>query len=180
MLDEPSSGLAPLIMAGVFRLTESLKAQGSTILQVAQNARNALSVANTAYVLDAAGSRGPARPPLSATTRPSWQPIFAIVHCRPASSEQPAATWRVSSHPCCVLLPALPHSATPPCSDWWGRRGGAIPARRGTAGCRAQCHVPPRLGRQAATDGLRHSSGSPLRGWRWGCPVRWRGSSGGC
>jgi branched-chain amino acid transport system ATP-binding protein len=52
MLDEPSLGLAPLIVAEVFRLIESLKAQGSTILLVEQNARKALSVADTAYVLE--------------------------------------------------------------------------------------------------------------------------------
>jgi branched-chain amino acid transport system ATP-binding protein len=52
MLDEPSLGLAPLIVAEVFRLIESLKAQGSTILLVEQNARKALAVADTAYVLE--------------------------------------------------------------------------------------------------------------------------------
>jgi len=52
MLDEPSLGLAPLIVAEVFRLIESLKTQGATILLVEQNARKALAVADTAYVLE--------------------------------------------------------------------------------------------------------------------------------
>jgi branched-chain amino acid transport system ATP-binding protein len=52
MLDEPSLGLAPLIVAEVFRLIATLKAQGSTILLVEQNARKALAVADTAYVLE--------------------------------------------------------------------------------------------------------------------------------
>jgi branched-chain amino acid transport system ATP-binding protein len=52
MLDEPSLGLAPLIVAEVFRLIESLKVQGSTILLVEQNARKALAIADTAYVLE--------------------------------------------------------------------------------------------------------------------------------
>jgi branched-chain amino acid transport system ATP-binding protein len=52
MLDEPSLGLAPLIVAEVFRLIESLKAQGATILLVEQNARKALAVADTAHVLE--------------------------------------------------------------------------------------------------------------------------------
>jgi branched-chain amino acid transport system ATP-binding protein len=52
MLDEPSLGLAPLIVAEVFRLIASLKEQGSTILLVEQNARKALAVADTAYVLE--------------------------------------------------------------------------------------------------------------------------------
>jgi branched-chain amino acid transport system ATP-binding protein len=52
MLDEPSLGLAPLIVAEVFRIIADLKAQGSTILLVEQNARRALAVADTAYVLE--------------------------------------------------------------------------------------------------------------------------------
>ncbi|MCC7372519.1 MAG: ABC transporter ATP-binding protein [Chloroflexi bacterium] len=52
MLDEPSLGLAPLIVADVFRLIADLKAQGSTILLVEQNARRALAVADTAHVLE--------------------------------------------------------------------------------------------------------------------------------
>src|SRR5688572_30650793 len=52
MLDEPSLGLAPLIVAEVFRLIESLKSQGATILLVEQNARKALAVADQAYVLE--------------------------------------------------------------------------------------------------------------------------------
>ena len=52
MLDEPSLGLAPLIVAEVFRLIATLKEQGSTILLVEQNARKALAVADTAYVLE--------------------------------------------------------------------------------------------------------------------------------
>ncbi|MGE3908693.1 MAG: ABC transporter ATP-binding protein [Chloroflexota bacterium] len=52
MLDEPSLGLAPLIVAEVFRLIETLKAQGSTILLVEQNARKALAVADSAHVLE--------------------------------------------------------------------------------------------------------------------------------
>jgi branched-chain amino acid transport system ATP-binding protein len=52
MLDEPSLGLAPLIVAEVFRLIGSLKEQGATILLVEQNARKALAVADSAYVLE--------------------------------------------------------------------------------------------------------------------------------
>lgn len=52
MLDEPSLGLAPLIVAEVFRIITGLKAQGATILLVEQNARKALAVADTAYVLE--------------------------------------------------------------------------------------------------------------------------------
>jgi len=52
MLDEPSLGLAPLIVREVFAIIAELKSQGSTILLVEQNARKALAVADEAYVLE--------------------------------------------------------------------------------------------------------------------------------
>ena len=52
MLDEPSLGLAPLIVQEVFRVVAALKEQGATILLVEQNARKALAVADYAYVLE--------------------------------------------------------------------------------------------------------------------------------
>ncbi len=52
MLDEPSMGLAPLLVNEVFRIIEDIKAQGTTILLVEQNARKALKVADYAYVLE--------------------------------------------------------------------------------------------------------------------------------
>jgi branched-chain amino acid transport system ATP-binding protein len=52
MLDEPSLGLAPLLVKDVFRIIAELKQQGATILLVEQNARKALEVADYAYVLE--------------------------------------------------------------------------------------------------------------------------------
>jgi branched-chain amino acid transport system ATP-binding protein len=52
MLDEPSLGLAPLIVRDIFQLIAELKSQGATILLVEQNARKALEVADQAYVLE--------------------------------------------------------------------------------------------------------------------------------
>lgn len=52
MLDEPSMGLAPILVNEVFRIIEDIKAQGTTILLVEQNARKALQIADYAYVLD--------------------------------------------------------------------------------------------------------------------------------
>lgn len=52
MLDEPSLGLAPLIVRDVFQIIAEIKAQGTTILLVEQNARKALDVADYAYVLE--------------------------------------------------------------------------------------------------------------------------------
>jgi branched-chain amino acid transport system ATP-binding protein len=52
MLDEPSLGLAPLIVQEIFRIIRDLKAAGVSILLVEQNARAALQVADYAYVLE--------------------------------------------------------------------------------------------------------------------------------
>ena len=51
LLDEPSLGLAPLIVDEVFRLIGELREQGTTILLVEQNAYHALEVADRAYVM---------------------------------------------------------------------------------------------------------------------------------
>lgn len=53
LLDEPSMGLAPLIVDQVFLVIEKLRAAGTTILLVEQNARRALALADHAYVLEA-------------------------------------------------------------------------------------------------------------------------------
>lgn len=52
MMDEPSLGLAPLLVQEIFRIIAELKAQGTTILLVEQNARKALQIADDAYVLE--------------------------------------------------------------------------------------------------------------------------------
>jgi branched-chain amino acid transport system ATP-binding protein len=52
MLDEPSMGLAPLLVNEVFDIIREIKAQGTTLLLVEQNARKALQLADYAYVLE--------------------------------------------------------------------------------------------------------------------------------
>lgn len=52
MLDEPSLGLAPLIIQDVFKVITQLKSRGTSMLIVEQNARAALSVADYAYVFE--------------------------------------------------------------------------------------------------------------------------------
>ncbi len=52
LLDEPSMGLAPLLVEEIFRVIKRLNQEGVTILLVEQNARMALGVANRGYVLE--------------------------------------------------------------------------------------------------------------------------------
>lgn len=52
LLDEPSVGLAPLIVKEIFDILVSLKKSGTTILMVEQNARAALKIADRAYILE--------------------------------------------------------------------------------------------------------------------------------
>jgi branched-chain amino acid transport system ATP-binding protein len=62
MLDEPSLGLAPLIVKDIFSIIETLRQTGVTIVLVEQNARAALAVADQGYVLEMGdiGLHGPA------------------------------------------------------------------------------------------------------------------------
>ncbi|MDG0815368.1 ABC transporter ATP-binding protein [Bdellovibrio svalbardensis] len=52
LLDEPSLGLAPLIVAQIFEIVKKLNQEGMTILLVEQNARMALKISHRAYVLE--------------------------------------------------------------------------------------------------------------------------------
>jgi branched-chain amino acid transport system ATP-binding protein len=52
LLDEPSMGLAPALVAQVFRIVSQLRAEGLAILLVEQNARAALAVSDYAYVME--------------------------------------------------------------------------------------------------------------------------------
>jgi branched-chain amino acid transport system ATP-binding protein len=63
MLDEPSLGLAPLIVRDIFRIIADLKSTGVSILLVEQNARAALQVADYAYVLETGAWLTPAHNP---------------------------------------------------------------------------------------------------------------------
>ncbi len=52
LLDEPSMGLAPLVVADIFRVIQEISQTGTTILLVEQNVRQALKIADYAYVME--------------------------------------------------------------------------------------------------------------------------------
>jgi branched-chain amino acid transport system ATP-binding protein len=57
LLDEPTLGLAPLVFKEIFRIVESLRRLGQTILMVEQNAAKALEISDYAYVLELGQNR---------------------------------------------------------------------------------------------------------------------------
>ena len=52
MMDEPSMGLAPILVEEIFSIIQEINEEGTTVLLVEQNAQMALSIANRAYVLE--------------------------------------------------------------------------------------------------------------------------------
>jgi branched-chain amino acid transport system ATP-binding protein len=52
MIDEPSSGLAPILIAEIFRIVQTLRDQGVTILLIEQNVRHSLDIADRGYVIE--------------------------------------------------------------------------------------------------------------------------------
>lgn len=77
MLDEPSMGLAPVLVELIFDIVKILNDKGTTILLVEQNALMALSVAHRGYVLQTAKLSSATPPPTSAATSRCKRPIWA-------------------------------------------------------------------------------------------------------
>ncbi|MGB3484421.1 MAG: ABC transporter ATP-binding protein [Mycobacterium sp.] len=67
LLDEPSMGLAPMVISQIFRIISEINKQGTTVLLVEQNAQQALSRSDRAYILETGNvtRTGPARELLS-------------------------------------------------------------------------------------------------------------------
>lgn len=77
LLDEPSMGLAPLVVQQIFDVIKDINKMGTTVLLVEQNARKALQIADYAYVMETGKivMEGLRRKWLA--TRMSWRPIWA-------------------------------------------------------------------------------------------------------
>ena len=77
MMDEPSLGLAPLVVKGIFEIIQEVSRQGVTILLIEQNANMALKIADLAYVMETGQITlsGPGRELLK--TKRSRKPIWA-------------------------------------------------------------------------------------------------------
>jgi len=52
LMDEPSMGLSPILVEGIFKIIREISAGGTTVLLVEQNAKKALAIADRAYVLE--------------------------------------------------------------------------------------------------------------------------------
>ena len=76
LMDEPSLGLAPLIIRDIFAIIQQLKEAGNTILIVEQNAFQTLKIADYAYVLELGRVSWKARQASSFTMKPWWKPTW--------------------------------------------------------------------------------------------------------
>jgi len=101
MLDEPSLGLAPLIVRDILRTIAGLRDQGVSILLVEQNARAALAVSDHAHVLEMAASPCKATPPPSPPTTHRGLYLGTAAVSLVHADDPPASVTKVSDRDRC-------------------------------------------------------------------------------
>jgi len=82
LLDEPSLGLAPLVIREIFRAIQDLRARAITLLLVEQNAKAAFKIADRGYVLEAGGSLCEARGGEEVRRAYLGEPLSLAAECR--------------------------------------------------------------------------------------------------
>ena len=145
MLDEPSLGLAPIIVADIFRTIGELRAAGVSVLLVEQNAQAALKIADRAYVMELGEFilNGPAS---DIATNRGWRRAISAFSTRARAGFRkrvgkgalravPTNLRRVRSQDGGTLaVPTLPQASTPSCPR---RRASSTPMTvRLTSACR--------------------------------------------
>ena len=98
MLDEPSLGLAPIIVADIFRTIGELRTSGVSVLLVEQNAQAALKIADRAYVMELGEFILSGPPPILRPTPASPRAISASRTRAKARSESPATASAPPGH----------------------------------------------------------------------------------
>ena len=100
LLDEPSLGLAPVIVQAVFRIIARDPPRGTTVLLVEQNARMALSVADRGYVLETGRLVLGGKPDELWSNEPSAPPISAATPRRAPEQAENACGYAKTACPC--------------------------------------------------------------------------------
>ena len=148
LLDEPSMGLAPMVIQQIFRIISEINSQGTTVLLVEQNAQQALSRSDRAYILERAPSPTKARRGSFSTTRASAPLTLASLDRDDTTEELDASL---------------------------GRSGFRRPHRRGGRRYRARFWLPPRRScsdrsARQADSGEHRPGGRPCRQRQRVCP----------
>ena len=108
LLDEPSMGLAPILVQEIFNILREIRERGTTILLVEQNANQALKLADRAYVLETgnvvlrpgAGTRARAARAAGVPGRVAWQPQpHPPPHWRGGWGQFSLLTWYLARAP---------------------------------------------------------------------------------
>ena len=126
LLDEPSLGLAPIIVTEIFRIVRELNEEGITVLVVEQNAHIALQLAGTAYVLEVGRSRCTAR------ARSSQR----------STSPSAGATWATDGRLRALRPPRHPRHRRPPRQHRRLAAGARAARRRGVFLLVGSLHSP--------------------------------------